>query len=72
MSTTELPTVIENEKSGYISCDPHTLSEHMHYLLAHPEEAKRMGDYAKRVAQDRFGLERFKRDWNAAFAQVLS
>ncbi len=72
LATTELPTVIENGKSGYISCDPYVLHEHMHYLLAHPEEAKVMGDYAKSVAQDRFGLERFKQDWNAAFARVLS
>lgn len=72
LATTELPTVIEHGRSGYISCDPHVLTEHMHYLLAHPEEAKTMGAYAKRVAQDRFGLERFKQDWNAAFARVLS
>ena len=72
LATTELPTVIENGKSGYISCDPYVLHEHMHYLLAHPEEAKAMGDYARSVAQNRFGLERFKQDWNAAFARVLS
>ena len=72
LATTELPTVIENGKSGYISCDPQALHEHMRYLLAHPEAAKTMGDHAKRVAQDRFGLERFKQDWNAAFARVLS
>jgi len=72
LATTELPTVIENGKSGYISCDPHSLYEHMRYLLAHPQEAKTMGDYAKSVARDRFGLERFKQDWNAAFARVLS
>ncbi len=72
LATTELPTVIENGKSGYISCDPQALNEHMRYLLAHPGEAKTMGDHAKRVAQDRFGLERFKQDWNAAFTRVLS
>ena len=72
LATTELPTVIEHGKSGYISCDPQALNEHMRYLLAHPEEAKTMGNHAKCVAQDRFGLERFKKDWNAAFARVLS
>jgi len=71
LATTELPTVIEHGKSGYISCDPDALIEHMRYLLAHPQEARIMGAYAQCVARERFGLERFKRDWNAAFAHVL-
>ena len=71
LATTELPTVIEHGKSGYISCDPDVLIENMHYLLTHPREAQEMGAYAQSVARDRFGLERFKRDWNSAFAQVL-
>ena len=71
LATTELPTVIEHGKSGYISCDPDALIEHMRYLLAYPQEARIMGAYAQRVARERFGLERFKRDWNAAFAHVL-
>ncbi|GAC1390527.1 MAG: glycosyltransferase family 4 protein [Ktedonobacteraceae bacterium] len=72
LATTELPMVIEHGKSGYISCDPVVLIEHMRHLLAYPQEAKMMGAYAQTVARDRFGLDRFKRDWNAAFAQVLS
>jgi len=71
LATTELPTVIEHGKSGYISCDPDALIEHMQYLLAHPQEARTMGAYARTVARDRFGLERFKRNWNTAFAQIL-
>jgi hypothetical protein len=71
LATTELPTVIEHGKSGYISCNPDTLTKHMQYLLTHPREAQEMGSYAQSVAHDRFGLERFKHDWNNAFAQVL-
>ena len=71
LATTELPTVIENGKSGYISCNVEELVEHMRHLLANPADAKRMGDYARKVALDRFGLERFTRDWNDAFAQVI-
>jgi len=71
LATTELPTVIEHGKSGYISCNPDALVEHMHYLLTHPQEARTMGAYAQTVARDRFGLERFKRNWNAAFARIL-
>ncbi len=70
LATTELPTVIENGKSGYISCDINKLIDHMQYLLKYPTEAQRMGECARLVAQERFGLERFIKDWNAAFALV--
>jgi glycosyltransferase involved in cell wall biosynthesis len=70
LATTELPTVIEHGRSGYVSCDMDALIECMCYLLAYPEEAKRLGENARVVARERFGLERFIRDWNAAFALV--
>ncbi|GCF07518.1 glycosyltransferase [Dictyobacter arantiisoli] len=70
LATTELPTVIENGKSGYISCNSEELLEHMRHLLAYPEDARRMGERARQVALTRFSLERFSRDWNAAFALV--
>ena len=71
LATTELPTVVEHGKSGYISCNPDELIEHMRYLLTHVQEAKMMGAYAQGVARDRFGLDRFKQNWNAAFMRVL-
>ncbi|MBV9712203.1 MAG: glycosyltransferase family 4 protein [Ktedonobacteraceae bacterium] len=71
LATTELPTVIENGKSGYVSCNIDELITHMRRLLADPLEAQRLGTYAKEVACQRFGLDRFIHDWNAAFAQVL-
>ncbi|HZO70693.1 MAG TPA: glycosyltransferase [Ktedonobacteraceae bacterium] len=70
LATTELPTVIEHGRSGYVSCDIDALLECMCYLLAYPEEARRLGENARMVARERFGLERFIRDWNAAFALV--
>lgn len=70
LATTELPTVIEHGRSGYVSCDMDALIECMCYLLAYPEEAKRLGENARAVARERFGLERFIRDWNAVFALV--
>ena len=70
LATTELPTVIEHGKSGYVSCNIEELIMHMHALLKNSEEARRIGAYARHVAQERFSLERFARDWNAAFAQL--
>ena len=70
LATTELPTVIENGKNGYLSCDPEELLVSMRRLLADPWEARRLGEEARETAQRRFGLERFIRDWNEAFARA--
>ncbi|MBV9786975.1 MAG: glycosyltransferase family 4 protein [Chloroflexi bacterium] len=70
LATTELPTVIEHGVSGYVSCNLDELIENMRGLLANPDEARRIGENARQVARERFGLERFARDWNAAFARV--
>ncbi len=71
LATTELPTVIEHGKTGYVSCNISELVGHMRRLLADQEEASRLGAQARSVARERFGLTRFIRDWNAAFALVM-
>jgi glycosyltransferase involved in cell wall biosynthesis len=72
LATTELPAVIQNGVHGYVSCDLDELSRHMKRLLADTEEARALGANARRLAAERFGLQRFIRDWNEAFDQVLS
>jgi hypothetical protein len=71
LATTAVPGVIEHGKSGFISCDPDELIEHMRWLLAHPAEARRIGDEARKVAERRFSLDRFKHSWNAAFSRAI-
>jgi hypothetical protein len=71
LATTELPTVIESDRNGYISCDLEELIERMTYLLKRPDQARRLGAGARETAERRFGLDRFARDWNAAFAFQL-
>lgn len=70
LATTELPTVIENGITGYLSCDVEKLIEAMHFLLDNAEEARRIGANARAIARERFGLARFIRDWQTAFALV--
>lgn len=70
LATTELPTVIQHGETGYISCDLDELVECMRLLLANPDEARRVGDNARRVARERFSMERFAQGWNDAFARV--
>lgn len=71
LATTELVTVVENGFSGWISTDVDRLIEQMAALLADPAEAARLGRNARRVARERFGIERFVRDWEDAFATVM-
>jgi glycosyltransferase involved in cell wall biosynthesis len=70
LATTELPTVISHGETGYISCNIDELIACMRFLLAHRDEAARLGRNAQAVARERFSLERFIRDWNEAFALV--
>lgn len=70
LATTELPTVISHGETGYVSCNVAELIDYMRLLLADREEAFRLGRNAQAVARERFSLERFIRDWNAAFALV--
>ncbi|HET7036361.1 MAG TPA: glycosyltransferase [Thermomicrobiaceae bacterium] len=72
LATTELPTVIQNGMHGYISCDIDELIKQMHVLLADHDLARRLGANARALAHERFGIERFARDWNSAFARVLA
>jgi Glycosyl transferases group 1 len=72
LATTELPTVVENGRTGYVSCDLDYLIERMRALLADPAEARRLGANAREVARQRFGLDRFARDWDAAFARATA
>jgi len=70
LATTELPTVIENGETGYVSCNINKLIENMRFLLADRREAYRLGTNARALARERFGLDRFIRDWNKAFELV--
>ncbi|HZU67228.1 MAG TPA: glycosyltransferase [Ktedonobacteraceae bacterium] len=71
LATTELPTVIENGKTGYVSCDLDTLVNQMRSLLVDKEKAYQLGENARAVARERFGLDRFIHDWNHAFEMVM-
>jgi hypothetical protein len=70
LATTELSTVIENGVSGFLDTDLRRLIAPMHALIDDPVLALRLGQNARRCALERFGIERFARDWEATFALV--
>jgi hypothetical protein len=58
--------------AGALSSDVAELVRAARMLLADPEEATRRGQNARRAALDRYGIERFLRDWDRAFAEAAS
>ncbi|MBX6313279.1 MAG: glycosyltransferase family 4 protein [Isosphaeraceae bacterium] len=70
LATTEMAAAIENGVSGYVDTNIDQLMECMRELLAHPEEARRLGEGARRRARERFSIDRFQRDWEETFALV--
>nr|WP_221276922.1 glycosyltransferase [Deinobacterium chartae] len=70
LATTEMVTVIENGRSGYLETDIRRLAPHMQALLEDPALAARLGAGAREVALERFSIERFAHDWLEAFAEV--
>lgn len=72
LATTEVPTVISDGASGYVSNDVDYLVERMNDLLRRPDEARRLGANARKVALERFSIQRFTRDWDEAFRLVVA
>ncbi|MGN6666930.1 MAG: glycosyltransferase [Trinickia sp.] len=70
LATTELPTVIVNGENGYVATDVEALVEQMRALMKDPAEARRLGEGARRTALERFGIDRFARDWDNVLREV--
>ena len=47
-------------------------AERMRRLIDAPDHARELGANARELAVRRFGLDRFKRDWDAAFAEAIA
>ena len=71
LATTELPDVIQNGVHGYVSNDLDVLIAGMQRLIDAPDHARELGANARELASRRFGLDRFARDWDDAFAQAI-
>jgi glycosyltransferase involved in cell wall biosynthesis len=71
VATTELVTVVENGVSGYVSTDLDELVAAMQRLIDDPRHAHELGDKARAVAAERFGIDRFVRDWNDALVEAM-
>jgi glycosyltransferase involved in cell wall biosynthesis len=71
LATTEMPTVLENGRSGIVDTNPERLIEGARELLADRGLAARLGAAAREIALERFSIARFTREWDAAFRDVI-
>ncbi len=71
LATTEVPCAVLNGVTGFVSNNLDELREGMRRLLADPGLAHRMSSQARAFAREHFGIERFVRDWEVAFANAL-
>ena len=72
LATTELVTVIKDSENGFIDTNVENLIERMRDLLADPKEARLIGEAGRQVIRERFNLERFIADWEAAFEEAIA
>lgn len=70
LACAEMATVIDNGRSGYVDTRLDTLLLAMTELCRHPALARQLGQRARADALERFHIDRFVADWNAALAQV--
>ena len=70
LATTEMATAVDNGVSGFVDTRMDRLLGHMRRLLDDPEEARHLSRGARRTARERFGIDRFARDWDAVLREV--
>ena len=70
LATTEMVTAIEPGVSGFLATDPADLVGPIRDLVADVDLARDLGAAAREYALDRFGIDRFARDWERTFAEV--
>lgn len=63
LATTEMATAVRNGVNGYVETDVDRLVAHARRLVKDPDEAAELSAGARRVARERFGIDRFVADW---------
>lgn len=70
LATAEMATVIDDGANGFIDTRIERLHGCMRELVRSPSLARDLGQAARRRAQERFSIDRFSADWDAALRYV--
>lgn len=71
LATTEMTTVIRDGESGIIHTDIDYLVGRMKELLQNQPLAQQLGEAGKRIANERFNIERFRNDWQNLVHRII-
>ncbi len=72
LATTDLPTIISNEVSGFADSDLNYLIRKMLALLNNPQLAVQIGLEARKSVLQRFSLKRFLAEWKQVFENTVA
>lgn len=72
MATTELSTVIQDGRSGFIHTDLNYLIDKMKLLLEDQTLATQLGKEGRKLALERFHIDRFVKEWESLFKEVIA
>jgi glycosyltransferase involved in cell wall biosynthesis len=69
-----IPEMVQNNFNGILvrEHDPEAVSAAIEYLIAHPEEARRLGDRGREIAREKFSIEASGRALRALFEKIAS
>jgi glycosyltransferase involved in cell wall biosynthesis len=71
LATTEAPEAVPPD-AGVLSTNVETLRSALRGFIVDPERARAAGEAARAAALERYGLERFLRDWDALIEEVVT
>jgi len=68
-----IPELVEHRVDGYVcrGCTAEALVEGIDYFLQDAARRKRAGEAARRSLEERFGFERFQRQWAEVFLETV-
>lgn len=72
LATTELATVINNGRSGYVHTDVNYLIDQMLRLIDDADHARQLGQAGRETALQKFSIQRFTHQWEQLFRKVAS
>jgi glycosyltransferase involved in cell wall biosynthesis len=71
LATTEAPEAVPPD-AGVLSTNVETLRSALRGFIVDPDRARAAGEAARAAALERYGLERFLRDWDAVIEEVVT
>ena len=72
LATTELPKIVRESGGGYADTELARLVDFCRELIRDHAHAQALGRKARDYARERFGIERFARDWDAVFREATT